>query len=141
MSIKQTIPYSPEYGSPLEHAIVRALVKELRAAGWRPVWVCDGEEDVKINASTEHSALRQVLDAVFAVDDSSIQFQKHGRRMSVMLIGGNGVDLISDYHCAHDDKDSLGAEFAEVCDRVSDACDVTSAKSGAVMTLHIPAKA
>lgn len=129
----------PRYGAPLEHAIVRALVRELRAAGWIAVRVdCDGEIEDLTNRSTQANE-RAVLDAVFAVDVSWTVFSKHGREMGVMLVGGNGEDLISDYHCARNEADEAGTEFSEILERVSDACDVGT-KGRALLTLHVPPK-
>jgi len=82
----------------LERRIVRTLIQELAAAGYLPVKVWDGGEYVAV------SALDETMDAVFAVDDSTIHFapkdkpEEWGRR-GVLIIGGNGEDIISDWHC------------------------------------------
>jgi hypothetical protein len=84
----------------LERAIVRALIQECARAGWSPVAVDDGgDKDVKVSNEDE------AIDAVFAVDESRLYFRvtgsKGGKRNGVFLVGGNGEDIISDWHCGN----------------------------------------
>lgn len=67
------------------------------------------------------------MEHIFSVDNSLVVFRKNKREMNVLLIDGNGQDMISDYHIARDRNDTLGAEFAEVCERVSSACQLDQA--------------
>ncbi len=74
--------------------VVRLLITTLRSHGYHPVKVFDGEEFVK--ATTDDAT----LDAVFAVDDSTIYFRKvAGKSQRVMLINCNGDEVISDHSC------------------------------------------
>jgi hypothetical protein len=96
----------------MEQSIVRHLVRELKKAGYLPSQVWDSEEYVKATTET------QVLDAVFAVEDSTIHFDAGkgaNRRHShgVLIVLGNACDCISDYHTG--DKD-----FAAVVDAVGE---------------------
>lgn len=97
----------------IETAIVTALVEELKAAGYVPVKVYDGGEYVKA------PDLAGVLEAVFSVDESTINFAPAGEpkkwgKLGVFIVGGNGEDCISDYHCG----DPIFAKAVErACDR------------------------
>lgn len=83
----------------LERAIVRKLIRTLGVAGFVPRCVWDGGEYV--DARTEDAA----LEAVFAVDESTLHFQRlfakddDWGRLGVLLVCGNGEDIVSDYHC------------------------------------------
>lgn len=95
----------------LERHIVTHLVEACRKAGFLPQSVWDGEEYVKCKSAT------QVLDAVFAVDVSTIHFD-HGRgnnKLShgVLIVLGNGVDCISDWHCSDDTFNAMVEKVAE----------------------------
>lgn len=89
----------------IERAIVAALIDEAGRAGFVPVRVYDGGEQVKVANAAE------AIEAVFAVDESTIHFApaanraKWGRR-GVFLVCGNGTDIISDWHCGDADFDA-----------------------------------
>lgn len=119
--------YVPRSGLAIEHAIVRALILEMVKAGWAPREVWCGGEPIAEAATSRGLGEAETLEHVFSVDDAIIVFGKGKREMNVLLIGGNGQDMISDYHIARDRNDTLGAEFAEVCERVSDACQLDQA--------------
>ena len=82
----------------IERAKVSAVVAECEAAGYVPVRVWDGGEYVKTTGVTG------ALDAVFAVDESTIHFAPRDKPngwggCGVLVILGNGEDCISDWHC------------------------------------------
>lgn len=98
--------YVPRFGAALEHAIVRHLLGTLRGAGFVPVCVWDSERYVRATTQEE------VLNAIFEVDaDVTLHFGRGGDpegtwgAMGVMLVQGNGLDLISDWHSAPEDFD------------------------------------
>lgn len=99
----------------LERKIVRKVVRTLKAAGFVPVKVWDSQEYVDAVTETE------VLDAVFAVDDSTIHFapatdlEDWGHR-GVYIVLGNGIDCLSDWHCGDSDFD---AGLERVCDYIN----------------------
>lgn len=96
----------------LERAVVRALIQELDRSGFVPHVVNDGGEWV--GTRDEQSA----IDACFAVDESWLYFRAKDdasakpKTHGVFLVGGNGSDIISDYHCGN-------ASFSAAVDRVS----------------------
>ena len=50
------------------------------------------------------------MEHVFAVDESSLRFQKPGFNVhGVLLVGGNGVDIISDWNYTDGDPDGFSA--------------------------------
>lgn len=80
----------------IERSIVRKLIRNLGKVGYKPCKVWDGGE--YINTPT----IKAAMDAVFAVDEATLHFKpptgkwgSHG----VLLIGGNGEDIASDWHC------------------------------------------
>jgi hypothetical protein len=88
----------------LERRIVWNLLRHLKANGWRPVIVDDGEERHSVESP------EAAMDAIFAVDDSSLIVKRegvHGKRHRIVLIGGNGIDMISDHSYAEGDPDGF----------------------------------
>lgn len=86
----------------LERAIVSALIRECDAAGFVTHAVDDGgDEDQPATTPAE------ALEAVFAVDEARLRFKAKDdasdepRLYNVLLIGGNGCDIISDWHCGN----------------------------------------
>ena len=96
----------------LERSIVRALIWELEQSGFSPVAVWDGEDYVSTLAADAAIA------SIFSVDTSTLHFapkddiNKWGN-LGVMLVCGNGKDIISDYHCGNE-------YFTKAVERVSD---------------------
>lgn len=97
----------------LERLIIRRTIRELKKAGFVPVSVWDSEEYVP--ATTE----RKVIETLNAVDfNCTVHFAPAGDlkawgRLGVMFVLGNGIDVVSDYHCGN-------PEFSAAMDRVSD---------------------
>ena len=94
----------------LERAIVTALVRQMMKIGWNPTCVYDGGEYVK--TETQY----KTVETVFTVDESTISFTKNGRTLGVLIVLGNGEDIITDYHCPDDCPD-----FTDCVERVSGA--------------------
>lgn len=96
----------------IERAIVRKLCRLLKAGGYPPSQVWDGGEYVPTTTENE------VIEAVFAVDEATIHFSggdedcEHG----VLIILGNGVDCISDYHCGDNKFDTILHQVQEWID-------------------------
>lgn len=99
----------------IEKKVVRKLVREMKAAGWIAINVYDGEETVPVSTEAE------VLDNVFAVDDSRIVFRKTVvplapmRRTAVIVLGNDGWDCIDDHSCSKDHKHD---DFEKIMDDV-----------------------
>lgn len=91
-------------GDKVERAIVTCLVQDLAKAGYDAVKVWDGEE------YQDAETVEAVLAAVFAVDQSTIHFQRKGKKWGitpgVFIVCGNGEDCISDWHCEDGDFDA-----------------------------------
>jgi hypothetical protein len=96
----------------LERAIARALIRECLAAGFVCDQVDDGDDLVKVRSENE------AIDAAFAVDESRLRFRaaddtgKNAKRYNVLLIGGNGEDIISDWHCSNASFDAAVGRVA-----------------------------
>lgn len=95
----------------LEKKIVRKLIRELKAAGYLPTQVWDSEQYVEVSGE------RDTIEAVFAVDDSTIHFDggkgKNGHEHGVYLVCGNGCDIISDYHIGDEAFDKVVSAVME----------------------------
>ncbi len=103
----------------LEKKVVRALVDHLRQSGdWRPVEVYNGDWRAAVKAPYSNALTPdQVLEEVFAVDDSTVYFANPaGRKHWVEFVLGNSPEeVVSDYSFAPisnpDDFDSLMKAF------------------------------
>lgn len=109
----------------LERAIVTALIKECAAAGFVPVTVYqDGDYEPDLSSiegpdqpTPVALSTEAAIDAVFAVDVSTLHFAPAdnlgawGNR-GVMLVCGNGEDIISDWHCGNEAFNSAVARVA-----------------------------
>lgn len=83
----------------MERRLVRFLIRTMKKHGWIACTVHDGEERVKCSSEKE------VMDAVFSVDESAIRFEKGGVKHSVYIVLGNdGYDAISDYGYSQTDE-------------------------------------
>lgn len=78
-----------------ERAVIRALCEEMIAAGFHPVKVDDGGDECVQTTTTA-----EVLDAVFAVDESRIRFRNRaiarGGWVSIVL-GNSPEEVIADH--------------------------------------------
>jgi len=106
----------------VEKVIVCKLIEELDSAGFVPVKFWDGEEYQTIEWKADSTVTNKVqrekacIDAITSVDEGTLHFApksdlKGWGRLGVLLILGNGEDVISDYHCGN-------AEFSAAVDRV-----------------------
>lgn len=78
----------------LERSIIRTLCEDLLAGGCK-VSVNDGEE-ITVEDATE---IAPIMDAIMTTDVDFLEVTKpDGKRASVMLVYGNGCDVISDYN-------------------------------------------
>jgi hypothetical protein len=83
-----------------EKKIVAALLQHLESNGWSCHKVWDGVE-FQENLLTH----KDVLDAVFSVDGSRLYVSNKDAETSwILLISGNGSDIISDYSLRGIDK-------------------------------------
>jgi hypothetical protein len=99
----------------LERKIVRHLIRTAKTVGWNVHSVDDGgDERVPVKNETE------AMDAIFAVDESRLYLLKNGVRHSVLLVGGNGIDIIADHSYVDGDPDGFEALMDSVSWYVSE---------------------
>ncbi len=98
---------NPEHATSarIERRIVWNLIAYLERGGFRVVEVDDGGDE---NVSCADA--KTAYDAIFAVDDATLFVAKgelglHG----IVLVGGNGEDVISDWSFFADDHDGFNA--------------------------------
>lgn len=87
----------------LERRIVAALCAHLAAQGWTPSKVYDTEVETKVTDA------KSAMELIFNLDDSYLFFAKGKHEHWVRLIGGNGIDIVSDWTYHADDRDSFNA--------------------------------
>lgn len=89
--------------------ILAHLIDTLRTHNWNVEHVNDGEDILRDVATTD-----DVINHVFSVAESTVVFCKGRRRHGVVLIPGNGPDVISDYdYSADDDFDDIMADHVD----------------------------
>jgi hypothetical protein len=93
----------------IERAIIRQLVEALAVAGFHPVKFYDslhtpgGDYQKIAPADSLDGIQRHCIEAFETTDGGTLHFAPVGRpkdwgAFGVMLVGGNGVDVISDWH-------------------------------------------
>jgi hypothetical protein len=111
----------------LEKKVIRGLLRHMKKAGWAAWRVNDGEEMVPCMGIE-----KRVMDAVFAVDESSIRFipvaalewsppvrkaeVEHG---ALIVLGNDGWDAISDWNYSEGDADGFNAAMEAYSDEIS----------------------
>lgn len=77
----------------MERRVVAGLIDHLKDQGYNPIEVmCEGETEGEVHDK------KDAMEIVFNLDDSVIVFQgPDGDRHGVLLIQGNGLDIVSDY--------------------------------------------
>lgn len=101
----------------VERRLVRQIVRECKKAGFVPVKVWDDGDYVP---ATNEAA---VLEAVFSVSVSTIHFApkdnlKRWGNLGVMIVCGNGVDCISDWHCGNEEFDKAVTHVTRLSEEI-----------------------
>jgi len=103
----------------IERRIVWNLLAHLRANGYLPRNVWDGEERIKIEPSSPQVEAKDAMEVIFSVDESVLRVARPGgKRYSIALVCGNGIDIISDWSFTEDEEGNPDA-----FDKVMDAFD------------------
>jgi hypothetical protein len=90
----------------LEQKIVWALFEHMRKVGWTVTAVFDGEEWVAVTSG------KDALELIFNLDESLVKFKgEEGTTHTVLLVSGNGEDIISDWHFTDGDPDGFSVEM------------------------------
>lgn len=88
----------------LERRIVANLFAWLAFKGWNVVEVYDGGEDTKV------SDAKAAMELVFNLDECRVYANNaEGKQHSILLILGNGVDVIADWGFTDGDPDGFRA--------------------------------
>jgi hypothetical protein len=97
----------------LERRIVRGMIRWLKREGWQLVAGNDGGGWQSVTREGE------AMELVFSVDMSQLRFEKDGARHSVLLVGGNDIDIISDWGFSDGDPDGFDAVMDAVLEWVN----------------------
>lgn len=91
----------------LERRIVANLLAWMEFKGWNVVEVFDGEEETKVTDA------KAAMELIFNLDDVRVYLSNgKGALHSILLILGNGVDVISDWNFTADDPDGFNAAMS-----------------------------
>lgn len=102
----------------IERAIVKAMIAHLEVRGFVP-------HSVACDEYTNTRTAEAAMDAVFAVDDSTLRFCRAPYRRDadlygVVLVCGNGIDIISDWSIdGYDEPGEFSAAMDEITDHVT----------------------
>lgn len=100
----------------LEATIIRGLIRGLKAEGWLPISVYTDEQE-EVHNETE------TMDAVHSVDESTITFAKDGAAYGVLIIKGNGIDVICDYNVSRTNKYGWNDTIDRITDELMEKYD------------------
>ena len=93
--------------SRLERRIVASLIAHLERKGFAVASVYDGEEETKIYTA------KDAMELIFNLDEASLRFwdisASPSRPHGVLLVVGNGEDIISDWNYSTGDPDGFNA--------------------------------
>jgi hypothetical protein len=86
----------------IERHLITLMIDELRAAGWLPYEFDDGEDQIPIEIrpfAPNAEIYTRVWELFTSVDDGYLFVRELSTSNAswIRLIGGNGVDVISDY--------------------------------------------
>lgn len=112
----------------IEKKVVRNLIREMKKAGWDAYAVDDGGD-----ALEKCRLEKDVMDAVFAVEEAGIKFKKYVggvclKRSALIVLGNDGYDAIADYSLSNgeipeDDFDAImDGPVSAYCDKLEEEC-------------------
>lgn len=101
------LEYTPHNMADVEVKIVTKLFEMLEGEGWEVTSVEDGGDDVPANTWSD------ALETIDSVEWSELRVTKDGRKAYVVLILGNGIDVVADYSYAWPDFDALMERHAD----------------------------
>jgi hypothetical protein len=87
---------TPRFGDPVEHRIVRQLIRGLKAEGFN-VHSVAVDRELYIKTTTERAALCEVFEYDAYVTLRFMQGNDESELFGVMLVAGNGEDIVSDW--------------------------------------------
>lgn len=102
------LDYTPHNMSDTEVKIVTKLFEMLEEVGWVPKKVDDGGVDL-VPAATWSEA----LETIDSVEWSKMRVKRGGGREHIVLILGNGRDVVSDYSCSDPNFEALMERHAD----------------------------
>lgn len=104
-----------KYSHLVERAILKDMIEFLVARGYNLDCVFNGLQE------TEVKSFEEAATEAFATDASRVYFKKDGKYAgNVLLVLGNGTDVISDWSWPKND-DSFGKAMDEFCKTIEDA--------------------
>ena len=97
-----------------ERRIVANLIAHLHHAGFVPVWVNDGAEEIAVPLSPDdlNATMKAPMELIFNLDEARVGFCRiNGNYPAhwVFLVLGNDIDIVSDWNYFVDDRDGFAA--------------------------------
>jgi len=99
----------------IESRIFNALFSGLKKEGWLPAFIDTSDEGGWTPVKSVAAAKREFE----SVDMATIRVQKNGRTHGILLVAGNGIDLISDYGYTEGDPDGFVALMDRLIDEIA----------------------
>jgi hypothetical protein len=116
-------------GCKLERRIVWNLLKHLEANGWKVSCAFDGDDwytkpsadapvlsDSETDTGGAYLSAKEAMEVTFNLDEVSLRFTKqepraglHQPEHGVLLVLGNGIDIIGDWNYSEGDEDGFDA--------------------------------
>lgn len=91
----------------LERRIVANLLEFMAHKGWKVSSVYDGEEET---ATADATA---AMELIFNLDEVSVRFADQSEKIhGVLLVLGNGIDIIADWNYSEGDVDGFNAAIS-----------------------------
>lgn len=89
----------------LERRIVANLIAHLEAGGFQVIGLYDGDDLTAVTTAKE------AMELIFNLDEASLRIGKAGTDIDhgILLIVGNGIDIVSDYTYSEGDSDGFSA--------------------------------
>lgn len=99
----------------VEEDVFETVFTALENAGWRVTACNTGPDEEWVHVSSIRAAKREV----FSVEDASVEVTNDkGRHHYILIVLGNGADLVCDYTTARDDVDGFDTVMDDVQDLV-----------------------
>jgi hypothetical protein len=105
----------------VEETIIDTLCSRLATAGWTPVCTDTGDWDAPGSQYVSTPTVADVTREFLSVGQCTVTFQNAaGERQGVLLVGGNGADVIADHDFKEGDANGFSAAMDAIYDHITE---------------------
>ena len=98
---------------------VRSLIKSLRQAGFTPISVNNGEEDVRYSDVSKTEFLEEIV----ATDEATLRIQHNNKKVAIWLVFGNDPgEIAADYSDYEPLEEVIESHYTLWVDRKQPTC-------------------